>query len=211
VNAADVLPAGERDRLRRRARWLAYGTIAWNSVECVVAVSAGIAAGSIALVGFGLDSLVEVFASFVVLWRLRGDEENRERRALRLIAVSFFALATYVMAEAIRDLIVGAESEESIVGIVLAAVSLIVMPGLAFAKRRTGRRLSDSVVLADSAETLLCSYLSVVLLIGLVLADVGLWWADPLAAIVIAGLAVREGWEAWQGQDDDDYSATEAR
>jgi divalent metal cation (Fe/Co/Zn/Cd) transporter len=190
---------------------LAYGTIAWNSVECVVAVSAGIAAGSIALVGFGLDSLVEVFASFVVLWRLRGDEENRERRALRLIAVSFFALATYVMAEAIRDLIVGAESEESIVGIVLAAVSLIVMPGLAFAKRRTGRRLSDSVVLADSAETLLCSYLSVVLLIGLVLADVGLWWADPLAAIVIAGLAVREGWEAWQGQDDDDYSATEAR
>jgi divalent metal cation (Fe/Co/Zn/Cd) transporter len=187
-------------RLRQSARWLAYLTIAWNSVECVVAVAAGIAAGSIALVGFGLDSLVEVFAGSVVLWRLRSEDDERERRALRLIAVSFFALAAYVVAESIRDLFVGAEADESAVGIGLAVVSLLVMPALAFAKRRTGQALGDRVVLADSKETLLCSYLSAVLLAGLLLARVGLWWADPLAALVIAGLAVREGLEAWRGE-----------
>jgi divalent metal cation (Fe/Co/Zn/Cd) transporter len=196
---APPLALSEPLRLRRRARWLAWITIAWNSVECVVAVTAGMAAGSIALVGFGLDSLVEVFAGSVVLWRFRGDDKDRERRALRLIALSFFALAAYVVAEAGRDLIIGDEAGASIVGIVLAALSLAVMPALAVVKRRTGRALGDSVVLADSAETLLCSYLSAVLLVGLLLADVGLWWADPLAALVIAGLAVREGVEAWRG------------
>jgi divalent metal cation (Fe/Co/Zn/Cd) transporter len=191
----------DTDRLHRRARWLAWLTIAWNSVECVVAVGAGVAAGSIALVGFGLDSLVEVFAGSVVLWRLRGDDGERERRALRLIAVSFFALAAYVVAESVRDLFVGAQSEESMVGIFLAVVSLLVMPALAVAKRRTGHALDDPVIVADSSETLLCSYLSVVLLAGLLLSGVGLWWADPLAALVIAGLAVREGLEAWRGDD----------
>jgi divalent metal cation (Fe/Co/Zn/Cd) transporter len=190
----------DRQRLQQRARWLAYLTIGWNSVECVGAVAAGIAAGSIALVGFGLDSLVEVFAGSVVLWRLRSEDEDRERRALRLIAVSFFALAAYVVAEAVRDLLVGAESEESIVGIVLAAVSLTLMPALAVAKRRTGRALDDPVIVADSKETLLCSYLSVVLLAGLLLSGFGLWWADPLAALVIAGLALKEGREAWRGE-----------
>lgn len=197
-----VLPhrLADRDHLRRRARWLAYSTIGWNTVECVVAVTAGFAAGSIALVGFGLDSLVEVFAGFVVLWRLRGEDEERERRALRLIALSFFALAAYVVAESIRDLLAGAEADESAVGIGLAVVSLLVMPALALAKRRTGQALGDPVVLADAAETLLCCYLSAVLLAGLLLAGFGLWWADPLAALVIAGLAVREGLEAWQGE-----------
>jgi divalent metal cation (Fe/Co/Zn/Cd) transporter len=194
------LPPGQTT-LRQRARWLAYLTIAWNSIECVVAVGAGIAARSIALVGFGLDSLVEVFAGAVVLWRLRGEDEEKERRALRLIAVSFFALAAYVVAESVRDLLVGAEADESAVGIGLAVVSLLVMPALAMAKRRTGQALGDSVVLADSAETLLCSYLSAVLLAGLLLAGFGLWWADPFAALVIAGLAVKEGREAWQGED----------
>jgi divalent metal cation (Fe/Co/Zn/Cd) transporter len=192
--------AVERERLRQRARWLAYLTIGWNSVECVVAVGAGIAAGSIALVGFGLDSLVEVFAGAVVLWRLRGEDEARERRALRLIALSFFALAAYVVAESVRDLVLGAEAEESVVGIGLAVVSLMLMPALAVAKRRTGHALDDPVIVADSSETLLCSYLSVVLLVGLVLSGFGLWWADPLAALVIAGLAVREGGEAWRGE-----------
>ena len=192
--------AANRQRLRQRARGLARVTIAWNSLECVVAVGAGIAAGSIALVGFGLDSLVEVFAGSVVLWRLAREDEARERQALRLIAVSFFALAAYVVAESIRDLIVGAEADESSVGIGLAVVSLLVMPALAFAKRRTGQALGDPVVLADSAETLLCSYLSAVLLVGLLLAGFGLWWADPLAALVIAALAVREGLEAWRGE-----------
>jgi divalent metal cation (Fe/Co/Zn/Cd) transporter len=200
-SAADgVVLAVEREQLRRRARWLAYVTIGWNSIECVVAVTAGVLAGSIALVGFGLDSLVEVFAGVVVLWRLRGDDQERERRALRLIALSFFALAAYVVAESTRDLLAGAEAEESVVGIVLAVVSLLVMPALAVAKRRTGRAMDDPVVVADSSETLLCSYLSAVLLAGLLLSGWGLWWADPLAALVIAGLAVREGREAWRGE-----------
>jgi divalent metal cation (Fe/Co/Zn/Cd) transporter len=190
----------DRTGLRQRARWLAYVTIGWNSVECVVAVGAGTAAGSIALVGFGLDSLVEVFAGSVVLWRLRGEDEERERRALRLIAVSFFALAAYVVAESVRDLLVGAEAEESVVGIGLAVVSLVLMPALAVAKRRTGHALGDPVIVADASETLLCSYLSVVLLAGLLLSGFGLWWADPLAALVIAGLAVKEGREAWRGE-----------
>ncbi len=190
----------DRELLRTRARWLAYLTIAWNSVECAVAVAAGVAAGSIALVGFGLDSLVEVFAGSVVLWRLRGEDEERERRALRLIALSFFALAAYVVAESTRDLFVGADADESAVGIGLAVVSLLVMPALAVAKRRTGQALGDPVVLADAKETLLCSYLSAVLLAGLLLAGFGLAWADPLAALVIAGLAVREGLEAWRGE-----------
>jgi len=191
----------EREGLRRRARRLAWLTIGWNSVECVVAVGAGVAAGSIALVGFGLDSLVEVFAGSVVVWRLAGEDRERERRALRLIAVSFFALAAYVVAESVRDVLVGSEADESGVGIALAAVSLLVMPALALAKRRTGQALGDRVVLADSAETRLCSYLSAVLLAGLVLSGLGLWWADPLAALVIAALAVREGREAWRGED----------
>ena len=194
-------PAVDRESLQQRARRLEYLTIAWNTIECLVAVGAGVVAGSIALVGFGLDSLVEVFAGFVVLWRLRRDDESRERRALRLIALSFFALAAYVAAESVRDLLVGAEAAESAVGIGLAVVSLLVMPALAMAKRRTGQRLEDRVVVADSAETLLCSYLSAVLLAGLLLARFGLWWADPLAALVIAGLALREGREAWRGED----------
>ncbi len=185
--------------LRRRARALAVATIIWNAVECVVAVGAGLAAGSVALVGFGLDSLAEVFAGGVVLWRFRSDDEDRERRALRLIALSFFALAAYVVAEAARDLLAGDESEGSTVGVVLAVVSLVVMPALAVAKRRTGRALGDAVVLADAAETTLCAALSAVLLVGLLLGEVGLWWADPLAALVIAALAVREGRKAWRG------------
>ena len=191
--------------LERRARGLAYVTIAWNSVEAVVAVTAGLAAGSIALVGFGLDSLVEVFAGSVVLWRLRGTGEERERRAQRLIAVSFFALAAYVVAESVRDLVVSSEAGESGVGIVLAAVSLAVMPALGLVKRRVATQLGSRALLADAAETLLCSYLSAVLLLGLVLnAAIGWWWADPLAAMAIAFLAFREGREAWEGDDDDD-------
>jgi divalent metal cation (Fe/Co/Zn/Cd) transporter len=193
--------ADARAGLERRARLLAWATIAWNVIEGVIAVGAGVAAGSLALVGFGLDSFVEVFAGSVVLWQLRGVAEEREARALRLIALSFFAVAAYVVAEAIRDIAVGSEAGESGVGIALAAVSLAVMPALAWAKRRTGRALGNPVVVADSTETALCSYLSAVLLAGLVVnATVGWWWADTLAALVIAGLAVREGLEAWRGE-----------
>jgi divalent metal cation (Fe/Co/Zn/Cd) transporter len=188
--------------LRQRAFWLEYLTIAWNSVEAVIAVGFGLAAGSIALIGFGLDSLVEVFAASVVVWQLRGVSEERGRRALRLIALSFFALAGYVSVEAVRDLIVGAEVAESVPGMVLAAVSLAIMPLLAFGKNRTGHQMGNPTLIADSKETLLCSYLSAVLLAGLVLnATVGWWWANPLAGLGIAYLAVREGLEAWREEE----------
>lgn len=189
-----------RAALVRRGRLLAGLTIGWNAIEGVIAVGAGISASSLALVGFGLDSFIEVFAGAVVLWHLRGLSDEREQRALRLIAASFFFLAAYVTIEAVRDLIMGEEAGESALGAGLAAVSLLVMPALAWGKRRTGQALGDAVVVADSAETALCSYLSAVLLAGLLLnATVGWWWADPLAALVIAGLAVREGREAWRG------------
>ena len=155
-----------------------------------------------ALIGFGLDSLIEVFAASLVVWQLRGVSEEREHRALRLIALSFFILAGYVLVEAVRDLVVGAEAEESVVGIVLASVSLVVMPVLALAKRQTAKRMGSATLLADSTETFLCSYLSAILLAGLVLnAAVGWWWADSLAALGIAVLAAREGVEIWRGED----------
>jgi divalent metal cation (Fe/Co/Zn/Cd) transporter len=192
---------------------LAALTIAWNAIEAGVAIAAGLAAGSTALVGFGFDSTIEVGSAVVVVWQFRGElrggyDEDRERVALRLIAVSFFVLATYVIVEAVRDLFfVDGEADESTVGIVLASLSLIVMPVLALAKRRTATRLSSPTLRADAAETMLCAWLSAILLGGLVLnAAVGWWWADPVAAIGIAGLAAKEGLEAWRGEpcDDDD-------
>jgi divalent metal cation (Fe/Co/Zn/Cd) transporter len=205
-----TLHTSTADALRRRALWLEYLTIGWNVIEAVVAVAAGLAAGSIALVGFGFDSSIEVFAASTVVWQfraeLRGDvDKDRERRALRLIAVTFFVLAAYVSVEAIRDVIVDEKADASPVGIVLACVSLAVMPTLAWLKRRTGRALNSATLIADSAETFLCSWLSAVLLVGLVFnATIGWWWADPLAALGIAFLALREGIEAWRGERCDD-------
>lgn len=197
-----VLEAPRGDALKRRAYWLEYATIVWNAAEAVVAVTAGWIAGSIALIGFGLDSMIEVFAASVVVWELKGVGEDRQRRALRLIGASFFALALYVTVEAARDLVVGAEAAESPVGIGLAIVSLLIMPALAFGKSQTGRQLRNAALIADSRETWLCSYLSAILLGGLLLnATMGWWWADPLAAIGIAYLALREGMEAWRGED----------
>lgn len=191
--------------------WLAALAIAWNIVEAVVAFSAGLAAGSIALVSFGFDSTIEVASAFVVVWQFRGElrggyDEARELVALRLIAVTFFVLAAYVVVEAVRDLFfVDAEAEGSVAGIVLAVVSLIVMPVLAIAKRRTATQLGSPTLRADAGETMLCAWLSAILLGGLLLnAAVGWWWADPLAAIGIAGLAVKEGVEAWRGDTCDD-------
>lgn len=191
--------------LTRRAFALEGLTVAWNTVEAAVALAAGVVAGSIALVGFGLDSLIEIFAAGVVIWQLRGVPEERERAALRLIAVSFFALAAYVAVEAARDLAAGAEPAESAVGIALALASLAVMPSLALAKRRAGQRMANPALVADSTETLLCAYLSAILLAGLALnATVGWWWADPLAALGIAAFAVREGREAWEGEESEE-------
>nr|WP_247601034.1 cation transporter [Cellulomonas hominis] len=187
--------------MRRRIRWVVAATIGYNVVEAVVALAAGRAASSSALIGFGLDSLVEVLSAAAVAWQFAApDPEARERTAMRLIAVSFLGLAAFVTVEAGRALLVGAEPEHSTVGIVLAAVSLLVMPGLSWFERRTGRELGSASAVADSHQTLICSYLSAALLAGLVLnGALGWWWADPVAALVIAGFAVREGLEAWNG------------
>jgi divalent metal cation (Fe/Co/Zn/Cd) transporter len=191
--------------LERRAVRLAWATIAWNVVEAIVAIAAGLAANSIALVGFGLDSTVEVMSAMVIVWQFRGLAEDRERRALKLIAVSFIGLAAYVAVQAIVDLVGTSRPESSPVGIGLAIASLVVMPLLARAKRRTGNAMGSVTVVADSNQTKLCAYLSAILLGGLVLnATFGWWWADPIAALAIAALAVNEGREAWRGETCDD-------
>jgi divalent metal cation (Fe/Co/Zn/Cd) transporter len=196
------LTATERARLGRRAQLLAGASVTYNVLEAVIAVAAGIAASSVALVGFGLDSVVEVSSGLIILWQFRHRlPETREQQALRLMALSFFALAAYVGFESVRALFFGGEPEASPVGIGLAAASLVVMPFLSWAQRRTGRALGSNAVVADSTQTLLCTYLSAVLLVGLVLnATLGWGWADPIAGLVIAAVAVREGVEAWRGE-----------
>ncbi|MFN7151304.1 MAG: cation transporter [Microthrixaceae bacterium] len=205
------MTATDRDRLVRRGLWLAALTITWNVIEAVIAIGAGIAAGSLALVAFGFDSIIEVLSAWVVVWQFRGElrggyDEVRERRALKAIAVTFFVLAAYVVFEAGRDLFINdGQAEESAVGIVLAALSLAVMPTLAWAKRRTAIDLGSPTLRADAQETLLCAWLSAALLAGLALnATLGWWWADSIAALAIAGLAVKEGREAWEGDQCDD-------
>jgi len=192
-----------RVELHRLALALAWATVAYNAVEAVVAIWAGSAADSLALVSFGGDSIVECLSALAVIWQFRGDvPEDRERQALKAIAVAFFALAGYVTVDAARSLLVGADPEASTVGIVLAVASLVVMPVLTWAKRRVGRELGSATVTADSVQTLLCTFLSGVLLVGLVLNATLDWsWADPLAALVIAAVAVNEGRHAWRGDD----------
>jgi len=191
----------DRARWRHTALALAWATIAWNSLEAIIAIASGAAAGSIALVGFGLNSIVEVGSAVVVVWQFSGPDAEREQRALKLIAGSFFIFTAYVAGQAAWDLVARSQPDESVPGIVLAALSLIVMPGLAVAKRRLGRRMGSRTVVADGGQTMLCSYLSAILLVGLVAnATLGWWWADPIAALVIAALAVREGREAWRGE-----------
>ena len=204
---ATIRPTGsvtllERRRLGRRAQGLAAASVVYNVVEAVVAMAAGVAAGSVALVGFGLDAVVEVSSGLVVLWQFRHRlPESRERQALRLMALGFFALAGLVTVESVRAVLSGHDPEPSGVGIGLAVASLVVMPFLSWAQRRTGRVLGSNAVVADSTQTLLCTYLSAVLLVGLVLnATLGWSWADPVAALVIAAVAVKEGRDAWRGE-----------
>ncbi|UKJ66011.1 cation transporter [Cellulosimicrobium cellulans] len=193
--------AARRALLERRVRWVVAATITWNVVEAAVAITAGRVASSAALVGFGLDSVVEVLSAAAVAWQFAApDPRRRERVAMRLVAVSFFGLAVFVSVDAVRSLLGAAEPEHSAVGIWLAAVSLAVMPFLSWFERRTGRELGSASAVADSKQTLLCTYLSAVLLVGLVLnATLGWSWADPLAALVIAAVAVKEGVDAWRG------------
>jgi divalent metal cation (Fe/Co/Zn/Cd) transporter len=189
--------------LRTRALRLEGMTIGWNAVEAVVALSAGLVASSVALIGFGLDSVVEVGAAAVVVWQFRGVAESRERTALRLIGASFFLLAAYVTFTSVRDLLTRAEPEAAPVGIALTALSMVIMPVLARAKHRAAHEMSSKTLLADSAQTRLCAYLSASTLAGLAAnAVLDWWWADPVAALFIAYVAAVEGREAWRGKDD---------
>ncbi|MBD8518969.1 cation diffusion facilitator family transporter [Plantibacter sp. CFBP 8804] len=197
---AQLSPA-RRATLQRRIRWIVAATIAYNVVEAVIALSAGTVASSAALVGFGLDSIVEVLSAAAVAWQFSSpDPHRRERIALRVIALSFFGLAAFVSVDAARSLLGFAEVQHSTVGIVLAAVSVVIMPAFSLFERRTGKELGSASAVADSKQTLICSYLSAAVLIGLVLnSTLGWAWADGVAALVIAGFAVREGVEAWRG------------
>ncbi|MEN3313531.1 MAG: hypothetical protein V7645_2860 [Actinomycetota bacterium] len=201
------LEAIERERLARRARLLAWGGNAWHLLEFAIAVAAGIAAGSIALLGFGFDSLIEGLAGFVIIWLFTGSRlvsETAERRAQQLIAASYFVLAVYVGVESVRTLLGGNHPDASWVGIGLAAVTAPTMPLLARAKRRVGHSLASSATVGEAQQNMICAYLSVALLIGLGLnAAFSWWWADPVAALVIAGVAAREGVESWRGEHCD--------
>lgn len=187
--------------LHRRIRFFVAATIGYNVIEAAVAITAGKIASSSALIGFGLDAVVEVASATAVAWQFSAkDPETREKTALRIIAVSFFALAAVITLDAIRSLWGGVPAEHSVPGMVLAALSLAVMPVLSWLQRRAGRELGSRSAVADSKQTLLCTYLSAVLLIGLLLnAWLGWAWADPVAALIIAAVAVKEGLDAWTG------------
>lgn len=198
-------PAIADPQARRWAWWLTAATISWNSLEAVVAIVGGILAGSIALVGFGLDSVVEVASAVVIVWRLsqriadHAAQEHAEQRAVRLIALSFFGIAAFVTVDAASTLLgLREEPQRSPLGLAITALSLVVMPTLAWAKRGVAARLNSVALKADAAETQLCTYLSAVVLLGLAAnALAGWWWMDPIAGLVVAALAVREGRAAW--------------
>ena len=195
---------GERQRLVRRAKFLAWLGIGWHGVEAAIAVGAGLAASSIALIGFGADSLIETLAGIILLWRFaasRASSEDAERRAQKLIALSFYVIAAYVGFEAVRSLLFAERPDASWVGIGLAAFTLATMPPLAIAKARVGERLGSSATKSEGQQNMLCAYLSAALLVGLgANALFGLWWADPVTALLIAGVAVKEGRQSWRGE-----------
>jgi divalent metal cation (Fe/Co/Zn/Cd) transporter len=194
-------PVTRRDALRRRIRLLVAATITYNVVEAVIALAEGTRVSSSALIGFGLDSVIEVSSAAAVAWQFSAkDPETREKATLRFIAFSFFALALYVAVDAALSLIGLGEAQPSVIGIGLAAASLVIMPVLSLAQRRAGRELGSLSAVADSKQTLLCTYLSAALLVGLTLNALFGWhWADPVAALVIAAIAIREGVNAWRG------------
>ncbi|MET8326206.1 cation transporter [Streptomyces sp. NPDC005181] len=203
--APNSLAPDRRAALTRRIRFLVATTITYNLVEGMIALAAGATASSTALIGFGLDSVIEVSSAAAVAWQFSATDhavrETRERTALRIIAMSFFALAAYIGVDSIRALTGSGKADHSLVGIGLAAVSLAVMPFLSAAQRKAGRELGSASAVADSKQTLLCTYLSAVLLVGLIAnAAFGWTWADPAAALVIAAIAVKEGRDAWRGE-----------
>jgi len=198
------LTAEQRTRLQRRARLLAWGGNVWHVAEFAIAVAAGVAASSIALVGFGIDSLIEVLAGGVIVWLFTGrraHSDEAERRAQQVIALSFFVLAAYVGVESLRTLIAGQHPDASWVGIGLALITAPTMPLLAKAKQRVGHQLGSSATVSEGSQNMICAYLSIALLVGLgANALFGWWWADPAAALIIAAVAAREGSESWKGE-----------
>jgi cation diffusion facilitator family transporter len=193
-----------RRELHRRALWLEYFTVGWNVIEGVVAIGAGIIAGSVALIGFGVDSSIEVISALGLLWRLRKagpeatvqEESSAERRALYVVAATFFLLAAYITFEAVTSLLGREEPDRSTVGLVLSVLSLVIMPALAWWKQRTGRQMGSRALVADAAETWVCSYLSLALLAGVGLyALFGWWWADPVGALAMLPVILWQGWE----------------
>jgi divalent metal cation (Fe/Co/Zn/Cd) transporter len=196
--------ARERGRLQARARLLARGGLIWHGIEAAIAIAAGAIAGSVALIAFGADSLIEALAGIIVLWRFaatRADSEHAERRAQQLIALTFWLLAVYVTVDATITLVNGDHPASSPLGIGLSIVTLIAMPLLANAKAKVAQRLNSSAGHSESRQNMLCAYLSTALLIGLTLnAAFGWWWADPITALVIAAVAAREGRESWRGE-----------
>jgi divalent metal cation (Fe/Co/Zn/Cd) transporter len=202
VSTVQLTPApARRAVLTRRIRLFAAATITYNLIEGAAALWAGGVADSSALIGFGLDSVIEVASALALSWQFSAkDPERREHLTLRIIAASFFALAAFVTVDAVRSLAGAGEAQHSLPGIVIAALSLAIMPVLSWLQRRAGRELGSKTAVADSKQTLLCTYLSAVLLLGLVLnSTLGWWWADAGAALVIAAIAVREGVNAWRG------------
>ena len=195
---------GARERLAARARALSWLSLAWMTVEGAVAIAAGLVAGSVALVGFGLDSVIEGFASVVIIWRFTGQRvfsEAAERRAQKLVAVQFFVLAPYVAFESIRALAGGHRPDETLVGILLAAGSVVVMPVLGVAKQRIADQLGSAATKGEGRQNMLCAYLAAALLVGLLgNALAGAWWLDPIVGLAIAAVAVKEGREAWRGE-----------
>lgn len=198
---SSTLTDARRETLHRRIRLLVGVTIGYNVVEAIIAITAGTVASSAALIGFGLDSTIEVLSAAAVAWQFtRRDPERWEKPTLRVIAVAFFALAAYVTTTSVTALVTAERPEHSTIGIILTAVSVAVMPFLSFAERRAGRELGSATAVADSKQTLICTYLSAAVLIGLVVNSLlGWWWADAVAGLVIAAFAVREGIEAWKG------------
>ena len=202
MSTVHAVPApARRAVLTRRIRIFAAATITYNVIEAAVALWAGSVADSSALIGFGLDSVIEVASAVALSWQFSAkDPEHREHLTLKIIAVSFFALAAFVAVDAVRSLTGAGQAQHSTPGIVIAALSLAVMPVLSWLQRRAGRELGSKTAVADSKQTLLCTYLSAVLLGGLVLnSALGWWWADAGAALVIAAIALREGLNAWRG------------
>jgi divalent metal cation (Fe/Co/Zn/Cd) transporter len=202
-----ALVPGERERLERRARVLALGGNAWHVIEFAIALAAGILAGSVALIGFGADSLIEAASGSVIVWLFtggRGSSGPAEQRAQQLIAGSYFLLAAYIGIESIRDLAGGHHPSASWIGIGLAAFTAPTMPLLALAKRRVGLALGSSATVSEANQNQICAYLSIALLVGLLLnALAGWWWADPAAALVIGAFAINEGIESWKGNECD--------